>query len=85
MWFVLNLFFCTGERVPPHLDQTAPKDTSEVFSVATPRKCCEPENKRKCTKPERQRMSDDLMDLNDRWQWYNANDASNKSNEDFML
>ena len=29
------------------------------------RECYEPENKRTCTEPERERMSDDLMKLND--------------------
>ena len=33
--------------------------------MVTPGECYEPENKRKCTEPERERMSGDLMELND--------------------
>ena len=33
--------------------------------MAATRECYEPENKRKCTEQERERMSDDLMELND--------------------
>ena len=32
--------------------------------MVAPRECYEPENKRKYTEPERERMSDDLMELN---------------------
>ena len=37
----------------------------QVSSMVPPEECYEPENKRKCTEPERERMSDDLMELND--------------------
>ena len=33
--------------------------------MVTPGERYEPENKRKCTEPERERMSGDLMELND--------------------
>ena len=33
--------------------------------MVAPGECYEPENKRKCTEPERERMSGDLMELND--------------------
>ena len=33
--------------------------------MVAPRECYEPENKRKCTEPEMERISDDLMELND--------------------
>ena len=33
--------------------------------MVAPRECYEPENKQKCTEPERERMSGDLMELND--------------------
>ena len=56
--FVLNLFFCAGERLPPHLLRSASKDKSNAFSVAAPRECYEAENKRKCAEPERK---------NERW------------------
>ena len=33
--------------------------------MVAPRECYEPENKRKYTEPERERMSGELMELND--------------------
>ena len=33
--------------------------------MAATRECYKPENKSKCTEPEMERMSDDLMELND--------------------
>ena len=33
--------------------------------MVAPGECYEPENKQKCTEPERERMSGDLMELND--------------------
>ena len=33
--------------------------------MVAPGECYEPENKRKCTEPERERMSGELMELND--------------------
>ena len=56
---------CTGERLPHQLLRNALKDTLSASSVAAPRECYEPENKRKYTELGRQRMSDDLMELND--------------------
>ena len=38
---------------------------TKVSSTAAPGKCYEPENNRKCTEPEREKMSGDLMELND--------------------
>ena len=64
LWFALNLFFYTGERLPPHLVWIASKDT-KISSMVAPGECYEPENKRKSTEPERVRMSDELMELND--------------------
>ena len=77
---------CTGERLPHQLLRNALKDTLSASSVAAPRECYEPENKRKCTEPGRQRMSDDLMELNDTELNYvyfkrYSDDASNKVNE----
>ena len=65
LWFALNLFFYTGERLPPQLVRNASKDT-KVSSMVAPGECYEPENKRKFTEPERERMSGDLMELNDK-------------------
>ena len=62
--FALNLFFYTGERLPPLLVWNASEDT-EASSMVAPRECYEPEDKRKFTEPERERMSGDFMDLND--------------------
>ena len=64
LWFALNLFFYTGERFPPQFIWSASKDTKVQPMVALG-KYCQPENMRKCTEPERERMSSDLMELND--------------------
>ena len=64
LWFALNLFFCTGERLLTQLVWSASKDT-KVSSMVAPGECYEPENKKKCTEPERERISGDLMGLND--------------------
>ena len=55
------------------------------------RECYEPENKRTCTEPERERMSDDLMKLNDTELIHinfgdktDSDNASNDSDEDFV-
>ena len=64
MWFVLILFFCTEERPPLQLVGSASKDTN-ISSIVVTRECYEPENKQKCTEPKRERMSGDLMELND--------------------
>ena len=60
--------------------------------MATPRECYEPENKWKCTELERERMSDDLMKLNDTELNYinfddetDSDNASYDSDEDFVL
>ena len=58
--------------------------------MAAPRKCYEPENKRLCTETERERMRDDLMELTDKELNYiyfetDLDDASNKSDEDFVV
>ena len=63
-WFALNLFFYTGERLPPQLIWNTLKDT-KVSSVVAPGECYEPGNKQECYKPERERMSYDLTELND--------------------
>ena len=51
--------------------------------------CYEPGNKRKCTEPERERMSGDLMELNDKEPNYiNFGDethSDNDSDEDFVF
>ena len=59
--------------------------------MAATRECYEPENKRKCTEQERERMSDDLMELNDTELNYinfcdktDPDNASNDSDEDFL-
>ena len=65
LWFALNLFFYTGERLLTQLVWSASKDT-KVSSMVAPGECYEPENKRKFTEPERERMSGDLMELNDK-------------------
>ena len=45
----------------------------------------EPENKRKCTEPERERMSGDLMELNDtELNYINFGDETD-SDEDFVF
>ena len=90
MRFVLNLFFCTGERLfYPQLLRSALKDTLNAYFVAEPRGCYEPVNKRKCTERERERMSDDLMELNDMELNYiyltDSDDASNKTDESFIV
>ena len=51
---------------------------------------CKPQNKQNCTEPERERMRDDLMELNDKELNYiyfdkDSDDASNKSDEDIVL
>ena len=58
--------------------------------AATP-ECYEPENKRKFTEPERERMSDDLMELNDTelilinfGDKTDSDNGSNGSDEDFV-
>ena len=60
--------------------------------METPRVCCEPKNKRRCTEPEKERMSSDLMELNNTELNYmycdyktDPDDASNDSDEDFIL
>ena len=58
--------------------------------MAAPRECCEPENKQKCTEPENERLSDDLMELNDtelNYIYYetDSDDASKKSDEGFVV
>ena len=70
MWFVLNLFFFAGERLPPQL----------VWGV----------NKRKCTKLEKERLNDDLKEINDTELDYlhfgkDLDEASSRSDEDFVL
>ena len=92
LWFVLNLSFCTEERLPPHLVRSASKDISKVSSVETPQECYEPKNKRKCTEPEMERVRNDLIELNDTELNYmyfdyktDSGDASNNSDEDFVL
>ena len=64
LWFALNSFFYATERFPPQLVWSASK-CAKVSSMVAPGECCEPENKGKCTGPERERMSGDLMELND--------------------
>ena len=62
--FALNLFFYTGDRLPTQFVWSASKDT-KVSSIVAPGECYKPENKWKCTEPERERMTGDLMKLND--------------------
>ena len=64
LWFALNLFFYTRERLLTQLVWSASKDTN-VSSMVAPGECYEPENKKKCTEPERERVSGDLTGLND--------------------
>ena len=64
LWFALNLFFYTGERLPTQFVWSASKDT-KVPSIVAPGECYKPENKWKCTEPERESMTGDLMKLND--------------------
>ena len=90
MWFVLDSLFCTGERFPPQLLRSALKDTLNASSVPAPRDCYEPINEQKCTEPERERLSDDLMELNDTELNYiyfdtDSDDASRISDEDFVV
>ena len=72
----------------PQLVWTASKDTK----VSSLEECYEPENKEKCTEPERERMSGDLIGLNDSELNYinfgdetDWNNASNDSDEDFVF
>ena len=75
----------------PQLVWAALKD-AKVSSMVAPREFYEPENKRKCTEPEMERISDDLMELNDT-ELNNINfpnetdsdDATNDSNGSFVL
>ena len=60
--------------------------------MAAPGKSCKPENKRKCAEPERERMSGDVMELNDTELKYihfggeiDSDKASNDSDEDSAL
>ena len=89
LWFVLDLFFCTGERLPTQSLRSALTDTLNAYAGAEPRGCYELENKWKCTEPERERMSDDLMESNDMELNYiyltDSDDASNRSGEGFIL
>ena len=75
----------------PQLVWAALKD-AKVSSMVAPRECYEPENKRKCTEPEMERISDDLMELNDTElnninfpNETNSDDATNDSNGSFVL
>ena len=60
--------------------------------MAAPQECYEPENKWKCTEPERERMSDDLMELNEMelncisyGDETDSDNASSDSDEEFVL
>ena len=60
--------------------------------MKTPRECYEPKNKRKCTEPKREGVSNELMELNDTELNYmyfdyktDSDDASNNSDEDYVL
>ena len=84
MWFALNLFFYTEERPHPQLVWSASKDT-KVFSMVAPGQCYESENKRKCTEPESERMSSDLMELNDtELKYINFGDETDSGNTIWM-
>ena len=53
--------------------------------MIAPEECYEPENKRKCTEPERERISGDLMELNDtELNYINFGDETD-SDEDFVF
>ena len=53
--------------------------------MIAPGECYEPENKRKCTEPKRERMSGDLMELNDtELNYINFGDETD-SDEDFVF
>ena len=83
MWFALILFFCTEERPPPRLVWSASKDTN-ISSIAATRECYEPENKQKYNEPERERMSDDLIELNDtELNHINFGDRTNSDNPSY--
>ena len=58
--------------------------------MAALREYYEPENRRKCTELERQKMRDDLMELNDTELNYiyfetDSDDTNNKSDENFLV
>ena len=58
--------------------------------MAASRVCYYPENKQKSTEPERERMSNDLMELNDTELNYtffetDSDYASNRSDKDFVV
>ena len=58
--------------------------------MAAPEECYESENKWKCTEPEKERMNDDIVELNDTELIYfvdetDSDDASNDSDEDSEL
>ena len=63
LYFLLNLFFCTGKRVPSKLVGGPSKDTLKVSSVLAPRECYEPKNKRKRNELEKKRVSHGLVEL----------------------
>ena len=50
-------------KAPPSISLKYIEDT-KVSSMVAPGECYEPETKRKCTEPKRERMSGDLMELN---------------------
>ena len=65
-------------------------DTAHASSVTAPRECYDPENKQKSTEPERERMSNDLMELNDAELNYiffetDSDYASNRSDKNFVV
>ena len=84
------MFFCTIERLPTQLFRSASQDTAHASSVAAPQEYYDPENKQKSTEPERERMSNDLMELNDAELNYiyfetDSDYANNRSDKDFVV
>ena len=76
----MNLFFYAAERLPPQLVWSASKDT-KVSSMVAPEEWYEPENKRRCTEPESERMSGDLMELDDmKLNYINFGDETDSDN-----
>ena len=58
--------------------------------MAAPQEYYDPENKQKSTEPERERMSNDLMELNDAGLNYiyfetDSDYANNRSDKDFVV
>ena len=61
----IEFVFLHRIKASPSVPLDALKDTLNASFVVASLECNESENKWKCTEPERNRMSDDLIELNE--------------------